>query len=551
MKLLPTVFLVVTVCSFGASIDLLCPLKWPNCGLTVQNIVCERGETCPTEPGCEKIEPDEEFLKFILHEHNRLRNEIATGKETRGNTGPAANMNALSYDKGLEFTASCNANMCKFQHDKCRATKKFPNAGQNLFYASGNQSELRGAVAAWFEEITLNTPDVIDKFPKDRDNISRFIQTIWATSTHIGCAQAKKTGETEQYVLVCNYGPGVEVGKSVYEKGEVCSKCPESVKCNEQYPGLCGEADESPLNTPKEPPIGEISNDKDAAAGVGVGGAPGMGGFGGMGFGMGAGGGGSGSQSEQDKNNEKKKKTTKQQESTITTTYSTNSTYESTTNLTTESTSESPFSTTLDPENSTRRHDIGHFTQMIWAKTTHIGCAMAKSFNQQENVEEYYLTCNYAPQGNMIGKTVYERGTGCSKCPKSRKCNLKYPGLCGDVHETQIKQGSRGATMNEDSVTAESGSVASAATGGVTDRGVTEEGVTEKDITQEDAPKESAIAQNATENAITGNYTTDSSAENGTVTQQSVETTTHNSASIINSCLHLVIAIILVELLKD
>lgn len=37
---------------------------------------------------------------------------------------------------------------------------------------------------------------------------------------------------------------------------------------------------------------------------------------------------------------------------------------------------------------------IGHFTQMVWASTTKLGCGVSGE----------YLTCRYSPQGNYIGQ---------------------------------------------------------------------------------------------------------------------------------------------------
>ncbi len=42
--------------------------------------------------------------------------------------------------------------------------------------------------------------------------------------------------------------------------------------------------------------------------------------------------------------------------------------------------------------------DVGHYTQLIWASTTQVGCAVAS------NGEDDYLVCRYDPPGNWVGK---------------------------------------------------------------------------------------------------------------------------------------------------
>ncbi|XP_072399967.1 venom allergen 5-like [Diabrotica undecimpunctata] len=243
-------YIVIFISIIALSSADLCDVKWPPC--SVKNTVCARHEQCLAEPGCEDLQPDPEFLKFILHEHNRLRNNIAIGAETRGFTGVAANMMALSYDKDLEYTARCHINRCKFEHDRCRGTKKFPYAGQNLAYTSYGQEDLKDVVNRWYEEINKMTPDVIDNFPIGGYDVTHFTQAMWAKTTHIGCALSKSipTAENDlvRYYIACNYGPmGNMVGQTVYERGEGCSKCPEGVTCNVEFPALCGEVNESQI----------------------------------------------------------------------------------------------------------------------------------------------------------------------------------------------------------------------------------------------------------------------------------------------------------------
>ncbi len=42
--------------------------------------------------------------------------------------------------------------------------------------------------------------------------------------------------------------------------------------------------------------------------------------------------------------------------------------------------------------------DVGHYTQLIWYRTTHVGCATATG------KEDDVLVCRYAPAGNWIGE---------------------------------------------------------------------------------------------------------------------------------------------------
>ncbi|KAF7995899.1 hypothetical protein HCN44_007006 [Aphidius gifuensis] len=48
----------------------------------------------------------------------------------------------------------------------------------------------------------------------------------------------------------------------------------------------------------------------------------------------------------------------------------------------------------------------GHYTQMVWGQTTHIGCGVTRYYRK-----EYYTTvlvCNYGPGGNVLDRPVYQ-----------------------------------------------------------------------------------------------------------------------------------------------
>ncbi|NXM38498.1 PI16 inhibitor, partial [Gymnorhina tibicen] len=66
----------------------------------------------------------------------------------------------------------------------------------------------------------------------------------------------------------------------------------------------------------------------------------------------------------------------------------------------------------------------GHYTQMVWAETTRIGCG--KSFCEKVNGTEtenvHLFVCSYFPLGNVKGKLPYWEGPSCKKCPKGTVC---------------------------------------------------------------------------------------------------------------------------------
>ncbi|KAG5886655.1 hypothetical protein JTB14_009473 [Gonioctena quinquepunctata] len=78
-----------------------------------------------------------------------------------------------------------------------------------------------------------------------------------------------------------------------------------------------------------------------------------------------------------------------------------------------------------------------HFTQIIWAETSRLGCA------RSHEGDTYYFVCNYGNEGNLIGQPVYENGTKCSNCPAGTSCNAKYTGLCGEIDEADVAKASR------------------------------------------------------------------------------------------------------------
>lgn len=45
-----------------------------------------------------------------------------------------------------------------------------------------------------------------------------------------------------------------------------------------------------------------------------------------------------------------------------------------------------------------RWQDVAHYTQIIWRRTSQMGCALASS------ARDDYLVCRYTPPGNVVGQ---------------------------------------------------------------------------------------------------------------------------------------------------
>ncbi|KAK7861665.1 hypothetical protein R5R35_005347 [Gryllus longicercus] len=75
---------------------------------------------------------------------------------------------------------------------------------------------------------------------------------------------------------------------------------------------------------------------------------------------------------------------------------------------------------------------IGHYTQLVWAKTQYVGCASV-TFVDVVRKKRFWvnrLVCNYGPSGNIIDASVYKVGRPCSKCPPGTSCHPQWGGLC-------------------------------------------------------------------------------------------------------------------------
>ena len=63
-----------------------------------------------------------------------------------------------------------------------------------------------------------------------------------------------------------------------------------------------------------------------------------------------------------------------------------------------------------------------HYTQIVWATTTQVGCA--KKDQTECGGNGILIICNYAPGGNYNGLLPYKQGNPCDDCPTGyQQCN--------------------------------------------------------------------------------------------------------------------------------
>ena len=83
------------------------------------------------------------------------------------------------------------------------------------------------------------------------------------------------------------------------------------------------------------------------------------------------------------------------------------------------------------PDN-TAQKAVGHYTQVVWADTSRVGCGIIAQYSlnyygENQHWLRHDLVCDYYTAGNMAGNAPYNNGDAASACPEG---TFAVDGLC-------------------------------------------------------------------------------------------------------------------------
>ncbi|XP_055587941.1 antigen 5 like allergen Cul n 1-like [Uranotaenia lowii] len=145
-------------------------------------------------------------------------------------------MPSVEWSDELAQLAELNTKSCKFNHDECRNTDEYRQAGQNLaigFYPVEENifDILEKLTTLWFDEYKDASQAVMDQFENPPNaTIGHFTQMMSDRTTKIGCGiviyPRKVSGFTLKVVLyACNYSITNIFSQPVYRKGSPGAEC--------------------------------------------------------------------------------------------------------------------------------------------------------------------------------------------------------------------------------------------------------------------------------------------------------------------------------------
>uniref|UniRef100_T1IJJ5 Cysteine-rich venom protein n=1 Tax=Strigamia maritima TaxID=126957 RepID=T1IJJ5_STRMM len=327
--------------------------------------------------------------------HNEKRQYVASGQQS--GQPSASNMKQLMWDDELATIAQRWADQCTFNHDDNRRTQRYHDVGQNSYISASPSSDgkigkaLAEAVNGWYNEVTNPGFDSENIDPYQfNSGTGHYTQMLWAETATVGCGYSFYT-KNGNYIklIICNYGPGGNmIDGSMYKPGDQCSICTNG--CSEEYDALC-KLFVLYFKSPKGFQVwdAELATIAQRWADQCI-------------F-----------------NHDKNRRTQKysyvgqnayiawstDSDSTINMSDAIDSWYDEVTKPGFSSNNINPFKFSSG---------AGHYTQMVWAETSAVGCGY--SFYKENGYNTRLIICNYGPGGNMRDASMYKTGRPCSAC---------------------------------------------------------------------------------------------------------------------------------------
>ncbi|XP_069363065.1 venom allergen-1-like [Maniola hyperantus] len=234
----------------GKGRHVACRFPVPGPGLACQNYT--------------QIKFTSELKNFIVHYINKRRQRIAAGNErVRGGVHlPRPEiMMLVSWDRELAKLAQRLADQCQFVHDECRATVRYPYAGQSVgevrwrsgAEASGDvegeavslgaQRTLRRVLDAWWgERRRVYARQVIAPFKLTTKDMvwGHFSQLAVWTLQAVGCGAVRHGFKHTKMLLVCDFSHTNMLGQRTITPG-LLAPCPVHTarRLRTAYPLLC------------------------------------------------------------------------------------------------------------------------------------------------------------------------------------------------------------------------------------------------------------------------------------------------------------------------
>lgn len=118
----------------------------------------------------------------ILHVHNQLRNQLATGKLEH--LMVPDRMAVLQWSPLLEELATLNVKQCALNYD-CHNTPDYRNSGQNLALQNltsaieiPDEDLIKNNIEKWWEQHKNVTQEKVDSFPGEQKLIEWVIRIV-------------------------------------------------------------------------------------------------------------------------------------------------------------------------------------------------------------------------------------------------------------------------------------------------------------------------------------------------------------------------------------